>query len=96
MYQPSHSEPQQWKFVPVPGHSSTYQIISISTQQALTMSKVEGQKEYQIRLQQPSQQDQQQQWKIEDVETGEQLTYNQRSQWQQQWQQQQQQWQTDY
>ena len=74
MYNPSHSSQSQWKFAPVKGKKDTFQIISMNSNQALAMTKVEGQKEYQVRLQQPDQQDQKQHWQILDAETEETLS----------------------
>jgi len=74
MYQPSHSSQAQWKFAPVEGQRNKYQIISVTSNQALAMKQVQGKDEFQIRLVKPDQQDVNQQWQIEDAETGEVLS----------------------
>jgi len=79
MYNPSHSSPAQWKFAPVQGQRNTYQIISTTSNQALAMNKVEGQKEYLVHLVQPDQQDKKQYWQFQDAETQEVLSASQHS-----------------
>lgn len=76
MYHQGQNQNQQWQFVPVPGQKSTFQIISTSSHQAMAMNKVDGQKELQVSLEQPQQNNQKQHWQIEEVQTGEPLQHS--------------------